>query len=244
MNGKQFAIALAVMAITAAAGGFSAVGVFLDVAPAQADDSKVVQASRFDLVDAKGNRRAVLKINADGSPTFALYDPTGRSRVQLGANNDAGMVSLLDAKGTPRAVLAQTESNDRVTMIYSDRAGNERWLSALTKGGDGMLSFVGPKHGKWMTLLAGPEQASSLLLTDPKSKQRVTTFAGRGQAAYQLSDAAGQGGFLAAVLKDGRSVFGLSKAGKLRLRAMTKEDGRPELLFYDENRKTVWMAGK
>jgi hypothetical protein len=49
---------------------------------------------------------------------------------------------------------------------------------------------------------------------------------------------------LNAVLGDGRPVFALSKAEKLRLRALLAADGEPEFMFLNDKRESTWRAGK
>lgn len=60
----------------------------------------------------------------------------------------------------------------------------------------------------------------------------------------QLSDAEDQTGWLASVIKDGRSLTPLAKDGKLRIRAMTQKDSSPELVFLDDERNKTWAAEK
>ncbi|MDJ0522441.1 MAG: hypothetical protein QNJ90_10265 [Planctomycetota bacterium] len=221
MNGKQYAIALAVMALMAAAGGFAAIAVLLDPSPVQAAPD-ALQTRALEVVDASGKVRARLAVDANGDVALRF----------------------LDAKGTKRSEYIHEAANDRTTLDFRDAGGEQRWIASLTRENDTVLAFTGAGDEKYVTLLAGPRHASTLILKDPKTKQMVTTFAGRGQASFQLNDKNGKGGYVCSVLGDGRSVFALSKDGKLRIRGMVKEDASPQLVFLDDLRRQTWSAGK
>ncbi len=222
MSGKQFLVALMVMGCMAAGGAFAAVAVFMDMRSANAAPGDTLRASALEIVDAKGKVRARLASEANGDVALRL----------------------LDAEGAKRAEFAYLAGKDRLVLKFLDAKGGERWLSALTSKNECLLAFAGAGKAKFLTLLAGPELASSVLLQDPQSKRALTAFAGRGQSTLQLSDAQGRMGLLGSVIKDGRSVLGLAKDGKLRLRAMTTEDTTPEIKFLDDQRKATWSAGK
>lgn len=222
MSGKQFLVALLVMGCMAAGGAFAAVSVFMGMRSADAAPGDTLRASALEIVDAQGKVRARLASEANGDVALRL----------------------LDAAGAKRAEFAYLAGRDRLVLKYLDAKGGERWMSALTSKNECLLAFAGAGNAKYVTLLAGPEQASTLLLMDPKSKRNVTMFSGRDQSSLQLTDAQGRMGLLGSVIKDGRSVFGLAKDGKLRLRAMTTEDTTPEIKFLDDQRKATWEAGK
>src|SRR5260221_7588522 len=81
-----------------------------DASPGPVADN--VRARRFELVDARGEVRAVLGTQGDnGAPGFLVSDRAGRPRVALHVSpDDAPALALLDATGAPRGhvALAQT----------------------------------------------------------------------------------------------------------------------------------------
>jgi len=223
MRALRFALALALMGVMSLGGGFLAVVLLLDTDAAQAGApaDTVLRASALEIVDSDGVVRA-----------------------RIGTKGGDSLLALYDEKGTRRYRAVYERSRDRVSVYLADNTGDDRYLLSHTKEGESLLSFLGEKDAKLMTILAGEEQASSLLLMDPKSKRQVTVFAGRGNTTMQLADEAGQAGWLASVVQDGRSVMALAKDGKLRIRAMTGADTTPELVFLDDKRNKTWAAGK
>lgn len=245
MTRARFLISLAVMAGFSMAGGALASLLVLRAPLARAQEAPgIVSATEIHLVDADGKRRASLNVAEGGEVLFSMMDAQQRPRVQLAAGAAKGSLGLLDERGTPRCTLSRTETDDRVTLAFADEAGEARTLCALTAAGDSLLSFQGRRGAKWLTLLAGPERASTLALQDPKSEQTVVTFAGQGQASLQLSDRKGNGAYQTSVLGDGRSLIALSSGGDTRLRAMLAGDGTPTLVFMNEDRQPTWEAGR
>jgi len=245
MSRVRIAYQLLIVAVMSFVGGFVATRWSPPVSTAYAQAQPgALKTKGLQIVDGAGKVRAEITVGKTGEAELSLMDQNGNKRVQLMAQNDIGSVALIDAAGTHRYMASQIESKDQVQAHYSDKDGNERLLTAVTKQGDTLVAFTGPKNEKWMTLMAGPQQASTLILADPKTKQNIVTFAGRGQASMQISDAQGKGGMLTSVLGDGRSVWALSKEGKLRMRGMCKEDGSPELVFMNKERQKTWTAGQ
>ncbi len=66
-----------------------------ETAPEEAGPTEVIQARRFELVDKKGEVRAVLGALGNGSPHLVLHDATGRMRAAV----------ALSKSGTPRIML-------------------------------------------------------------------------------------------------------------------------------------------
>ena len=67
-----------------------------------------IQTQRLEIVDEKGETRAVLTVVGDG-PTLALYDEKGKVRAALGVVEGAPELRLYDAKGRPREGLTVCE---------------------------------------------------------------------------------------------------------------------------------------
>ncbi len=83
----------------------------------------VVRAERFELVDSKGNTRAVLACDAEsGSPTITFKDSAAKTRITIGiAWNDMPSIQLNAEDGTARvALIARPEGNGMVLVVDND----------------------------------------------------------------------------------------------------------------------------
>lgn len=63
-----------------------------------AETVPVLRAQLIELVDAKGQVRAQLKVEEDGEAVFRMKDKQGTIRVKLGAGADGSGLVLLDDK--------------------------------------------------------------------------------------------------------------------------------------------------
>ncbi len=82
-----------------------------------------VQASRFELRDARGQRRGALAIDPEGNPTLRLDDARGR----------AMLYGIVRADGTPRLRLADSTGTSRIVLEMD--AGGEPHVQLLDRGG-------------------------------------------------------------------------------------------------------------
>ncbi|MBZ0137664.1 MAG: hypothetical protein K8I27_14965 [Planctomycetes bacterium] len=241
MNRMQFMLSLGFMGMMSLVGSFIAVFALQgEPVQAQKDAAGPVRGTEFQLVDKDGNVRADLSLDDDGEVMFTMTDTGGKGRVQLNSGGKRAYMALLDDKGMVRYIVGQDDTT--VMQTFADGKGNNRMIQSFKNSGELVMSFIDPEGEALMSLTAGPEAASTLILTDPTGKNRVTMFAKDDQSSLNMN--AGDGNFLAAVLGDGRPVFALSKAEKLRLRAMLKENGEPEFMFLNEERESTWKAGK
>lgn len=241
MNRMQFALSFAFMGMMSLVGSFVAVYA-LQGEPVQAQEAKAgpVKGTEFQLVDKDGNVRADLSLDEDGEVLFTLIDTEGKGRVQLNSGGERAYMALLDDKGMVRYIVGQDETT--VMQTFADDKGKNRTIQSFKDNGDTIFSFIDADGDALMSLTGGTAAASTLILTDPTGKNQVTMFAKDDQSSLQMN--AGDGSILAAVLGDGRPVFALNKAEKLRMRAMLKESGEPELMFLNEERQSTWSAGK
>lgn len=241
MNRSQFLMSFAFMGMMSLVGSFIAVYA-LQGEPVQAQDAKAgpVKGTEFQLVDKDGNVRADLSLDEDGEVMFTMIDTDGKGRIQLNSGGKRAYMALLDNKGVVRYIVGQDD--EMVMQTFADDKGKNRTLHSFKNNGDTLLSFNDAEGKPLVSLTGGPGAASTLILTAPEGKNQVTMFAKDDQSSLQMN--AGDGSILSAVLGDGRPVFALNKADKLRMRAMLKEDGEPEFMFLNTERQSTWKAGK
>lgn len=241
MNRMQFMMSLAFMGMMSLVGSFVAVYALQgDKVHAQEEKVGPVKGTEFQLVDKEGNVRADLSLDEDGEVMFTLIDTDGKGRIQLNSGGKRAYMALLDNKGMVRYIVGQDE--EMVLQTFADEKGKNRTLQSFKNNGQTLFSFNDADGTPLLSLTGGPGDASTLLLTAPEGKNQVTLFAKDDQSSLSMN--AGDGSILTAVLGDGRPVFAMNKADKLRLRSMLKEDGEPEFIFLNEARESVWKAGK
>lgn len=74
--------------------------------------SRTIDAEAFVLRDAGGKMRASLRMDTIlNAPQLKLYDPTGKSRVEITADAKQPSIWLFDAEGRKRAAFATDEDS-------------------------------------------------------------------------------------------------------------------------------------
>jgi hypothetical protein len=238
---KRTILSMAVMGLCSLLGSFLAVSLMKgEPVQAQEGGAGAIKATEFSLVDKDGRVLIYMDADDNGGGRFSMLDKKGKVRMQASCSA-GGVISLLDDKGNPRYTVTQQDDGS-IMEFFSDDKGKQRFMTTAKADGDVLLLMAGPKGEQYITMMGGPEQASTLILTSPDGKSTGTFFARNDQATMQL--ACNKGQMLSAVMEDGRPVFALSKDDKLRMRSMLGTDGKPELIFLNEKRESVWSAGK
>jgi hypothetical protein len=113
MNNSKWAIVIVAvcLVVTVAAVAYAAV-------QAKKAVPEVVQAQRFELVDAQGRVREEIGMGTDGrAPTLVRRDEKGEMRAMLALGSEGNSaLALMDGKGETRAAVA----------------GMKRWLAGKT----------------------------------------------------------------------------------------------------------------
>ena len=87
----------------------------------------VVRARAIELVDSKGQRRALFSVEDNGEAVFRMMDARGTIRVKLGASESgSGLVLLNDATEPGLHALAKSQGTS-LTLINKD--GKKRVLA-------------------------------------------------------------------------------------------------------------------
>src|SRR5688572_17994021 len=121
MKAKQLIIFLVLVNLTV---------LFYLVATAQTNSnssqsvSPIIRARAIELVDGKGQSRALLNVEANGETVFRLRDAKGTIRVKLGASEDGSALLLLNDSTSP-GIHALAKS-DGTTMTLIDNHGRKR----------------------------------------------------------------------------------------------------------------------
>jgi hypothetical protein len=109
---------------------------------------RVVQAAGFELVDARGKKRACLEMEKSG-PRLTLNDESGTVRALLNLTQEESGLHLCDMAGTARAGLLSSKKGALIGV--SDASGKVRAALGSDKGGAGMLVYDEDGNNVWRT---------------------------------------------------------------------------------------------
>jgi hypothetical protein len=119
-----------------------AIGSIAVLLSAQGRNPRALEAERFILKDAKGERRGGMLVTTDG-PALEFYDSNRTLRLDLSVFRNTPNLTLKDANGTGTAVLADAPTGPGL-MLY-DRSGNPR--AQLDVGKTGPRLYVEDEKG-------------------------------------------------------------------------------------------------
>jgi hypothetical protein len=208
-------VGVVIVAFTAGAVGGAVSGA---IAWAQGGPPKVLRAQRFELVNEKGEARAVLDLS---KPVRGNVTP--------------GLV-LIDRKGKPRAGFTLGD-DDIPALVLFDKNGTERLQVMLRADGRPELNLADAK-GKWLRLALVDTPQLGLGLVDGKRRALIAPDA----VFFSQGDDPNRGSLELGLGPEGRPSLVLNdENGRIRLAAMLLADG-PVLSLMDSSGKIVWGA--
>jgi hypothetical protein len=80
-------------------------------------DAPIIRARSIELVDSKGQSRALLSVETNGETVFRLRDADGTIRVKLGASKDGSALVLLNDTTEVGIHASAKNSGTSVTLI-------------------------------------------------------------------------------------------------------------------------------
>lgn len=128
-------------------------GMILNGAQDVKPEKKVIQAERFELVDASGRIRALFETDRDGSPGIQLFDKSGQARAKVALDKNGEPEIVPTDKGGRTPAPAKASGIPDVVQAHS--------IQLVDK--DGQL------YGSWDII----QGYSVLTLVDPKTKARA-----------------------------------------------------------------------
>jgi hypothetical protein len=90
-------------------------------------NASVIRARSIELVDSKGQSRALLSVEANGETVFRLKDAEGTIRVKLGASKDGSALLLLN-DSTETGIHAQSKK-DGTTLTLMNKNGEKKVIN-------------------------------------------------------------------------------------------------------------------
>jgi hypothetical protein len=84
--------------------------------PAPPETVPLIRTQAFELVDAQGQIRSRLNVEADGTVVFRLYDQEGTIRVKLGADKNGSGLVLLDERTEPGVHIVAREQSGGIKL--------------------------------------------------------------------------------------------------------------------------------
>ncbi|HTE25449.1 hypothetical protein [Flavitalea sp.] len=83
--------------------------------------ASVIRARSIELVDDKGQSRAMLSVEANGETVFRLRDAEGTIRVKLGASKDGSALLLLNDSTAPGIHALARNNGTSITLIDKNK---------------------------------------------------------------------------------------------------------------------------
>lgn len=87
-------------------------------------NASIIRARSIELVDSKGQSRALLSVESNGETVFRLRDSEGTIRVKLGASQDGSALLLLNDSTNPGIHALAKSNGTSVTLI--NKNGQEK----------------------------------------------------------------------------------------------------------------------
>jgi hypothetical protein len=129
-----------------------------------------LSAQRFLLKDAKGNVRAVMGLQHDGSPQISLLDAAGKDLIVMRTTLDENAVMTFYDRGRERIALSSNSDGSAVLNFLDHTRGVASGMFLRSDGGLG-LEFKGEKRG--MQLDVSREGAAKLTFSDPDGSRKI-----------------------------------------------------------------------
>jgi hypothetical protein len=191
-----------------------------DASPGPVVDS--VRARRFELVDARGEVRAVLGTQADsGAPGFLVSDSAGRPRVALHVSpEDAPAFDLLDATGAPRVHVALGEDGSPVLTLFGATENPAQALLTVSNEGAAHLRLAQADGHTRLFCSLQPDGTPYLSLMDGEGRPKLSCALPGGNPALLMLDTEGRP----------RAVM-----------SVTREDG-PQFVVLGEDGSVTWTS--
>ena len=120
---------------------------------AQTPEEDVVRATRFELVDASGNVKAVLGQVESGNPGLVLYGANGERRAALRVmGDDTARLHLFHRDGSPRAWMALDWTGKPALTLFGEDMRPRASLATMSDwstrldlmGKDGQIKWTAP----------------------------------------------------------------------------------------------------
>ena len=163
--------------------------------------SDVLRTKRLEIVDDEGKARAVLGTDEEGITSLSLFEPSGRLRTTLDAEerpDKASGLGVFDTNGNLR-VAAGMDNDPAKRSFFNlyDTEGNHRVVVSLDADGQAGLRFSAGKKDRAIGIAAEDEGNLILMLTEDD-----TPMVGLGVTEGEGKDLSSE---LVLVDEDGRS---------------------------------------
>ncbi|MGZ3650825.1 MAG: hypothetical protein ACXVB9_06170 [Bdellovibrionota bacterium] len=94
-------------------------------------DSSVTRTRQFELVDAKGQRRALIGFSGEGSPAIWFFDESGTPRLNLGIYGDGNPMIVLNDKNGQAVQIFRSVGGESDPVLVMKADGRDRIVLGL-----------------------------------------------------------------------------------------------------------------
>lgn len=92
-----------------------------------AAEAPIIRARSIELVDSKGQSRALLSVETNGETVFRLRDSDGTIRVKLGASKDGSALLLLN--DSTEVGIQASAKNDGTSVTLINQKGEKKIIN-------------------------------------------------------------------------------------------------------------------
>ncbi len=183
----------------------------------------VVQAQRFDLLDANGTLRARLGVDPDAATTgLTIFDTNGQARASVSLGGDTAIIQTISPQGARATLSALPTGVVGAGMV--DPNGTSRAGMGLAADGSPVVEVGHNLQGQ-------PSPRVQLSdLPDGTLGLGIVDQAGRPRAGLAIASDGTPGALL------------LDAAGRPRVVAGLQADGQPTLRLQNESGQPIWVA--
>jgi hypothetical protein len=183
----------------------------------------VVQAQRFDLLDANGTLRARLGVDADNdSAGLTVFDSNGQARASIALGGDTAVIQTLSPQGGRATLSALPTGVVGVGMV--DPSGASRAGIGLASDGNPVV------------------EVGRNLQSQPSARVQLTDLPD-GTVGLGLVDQSGRPRAGLALAADGTpGLLLLDASSRPRVVAGLGADGTPTLRLQNEAGQPIWVA--
>ncbi len=210
--------------------------------PDDASPAEVLRAKRLEIVGDEGKVRAALGTDEKGVASLSLFDPSGRLRASLDAeeiSREASGLGVFDTNGKLRASVGMSNDPDGESFLtLLDKEGKARVGVGLQTDGQAWLSILAGKKNRSVKLAAMDDGRITLMLSGEGAPMVALGLREeQGQDASSnivLADKDDRAGIVITARRSGPYMKLSDRREKVRASFQLGANGQPGLYLFDE----------
>lgn len=202
--------------------------------PSRTDQSRIIEANQFVLLDRFGRSRATMAATDNGS-VISMFDEEGKKRLELSQTSAASGLSLFDSDESPVASLQLPQNNESACLEIRSSQG-----SSSTKA-DGFSVHDAADHRRLtLALINGNFPMLGISQSGQNGPPSIEMTASEGSRSLKLHDDDGHPLFSVFSTDDGRTSLSMKHPDherSLQISTGPKDSDGPAIAFFAPARK-------